>query len=67
MKLRNILAIYEKNEDLVSIGAYQSGSNAKLDYALRKIDSVNEFLKQGVYERFSREEMIEQMQKILTD
>ncbi len=49
-KLRNVLATYQENEDLINIGAYQRGSNAKVDYAIQMIDLVQAFLTQGVYE-----------------
>ena len=64
-KLRDILSVYEKNSDLVSIGAYKPGSNRKLDYALSKIDEVNRFLKQDVNEAFSYEQTIKKLEAIL--
>lgn len=60
-RIRDILSIYEKNADLVAIGAYKAGSNRKLDFALSKIDAVNGFLTQGVDESFSYEACIRQM------
>ena len=57
-RIRDILSVYEKNIDLVSIGAYKPGTNRKLDFALSKIDAVNAFLCQGVDEAFSHEETI---------
>jgi flagellum-specific ATP synthase len=50
----------------VSIGAYKSGSNPKLDFALTKIDKINEFLKQGTQEVFTYEQCLEQMNRILS-
>lgn len=64
-RIRDILSIYEKNADLIAIGAYKSGSNRKLDYALSKIDSVNQFLMQDVNESFGYEESVAKMQDIL--
>lgn len=64
-RIRDILSIYEKNADLVAIGAYKAGSNRKLDFALSKIDAVNGFLTQGVDESFSYEACICQMREIL--
>ena len=64
-RIRDILSIYEKNADLVAIGAYKAGSNRKLDFALSKIDAVNGFLTQGVDESFSYEACIRQMREIL--
>lgn len=64
-RLRDILSIYEKNADLVAIGAYKPGSNRKLDFALSKIDAINTFLTQGVNEAFTYEETLEKMAEIL--
>ncbi|MCR4892457.1 MAG: FliI/YscN family ATPase, partial [Lachnospiraceae bacterium] len=41
-KLKSVLATYQEAEDLINIGAYQKGSNAKIDYAITKIDTVND-------------------------
>ncbi len=64
-KLRDILSIYEKNEDLIAIGAYKTGTNPRLDYAISKIDSINNFLKQGINETFSYDESLKQLERIL--
>ena len=45
-RLQEILATYYQAEDLVNIGAYQKGSNPRIDLALENIHSINEFLKQ---------------------
>ena len=58
-KLRNVLATYNEAEDLINIGAYKSGSNPSIDYAISKIDEVNEFLCQDVDEKFSFEDSME--------
>lgn len=49
-KLREVLANYEKQRDLILLGAYQYGTDPKTDYAIDKIDEVEAFLKQGVIE-----------------
>ena len=63
-RLRNLLRIYQKNADLISIGAYKKGNNAALDEAVSKIDSINAFLKQEIWERFSYEEVLGLMENI---
>jgi flagellum-specific ATP synthase len=50
-KLRELLAIYKKAEDLINIGAYVKGSNPQVDRAIEKIDAINSFLRQGVQDR----------------
>jgi len=47
MRLREVLATYERNKDLILIGAYEKGSDARVDYALRIIDRINAFLQQA--------------------
>lgn len=64
-QIRDVLAVYEKNSDLVSIGAYKAGTNPKLDYALGKIDGINRFLCQDVNETFSYEQDLNIMRKLL--
>ena len=64
-RVRDILSIYEKNADLVSIGAYKAGTNPKLDHALKKMDAINQFLMQGTNEAFSYDESLAQMRRIL--
>ncbi len=58
-KLKNVLATYSEAEDLINIGAYKSGSNPEIDYAISKIQAVNEFLQQEIHEKFSFEETLE--------
>lgn len=64
-EIRDILSIYEKNEDLISIGAYKSGTNPKLDQAIARIDKVNQFLCQGIQENDSYEDILVKMKAIL--
>jgi flagellum-specific ATP synthase len=45
-RLREVLATYRRKEDLITIGAYQPGSDVRTDYAIAKVDELNGFLKQ---------------------
>lgn len=45
-RFRELLAAYHGSEDLIKIGAYQSGSNALVDQALEKIDGLTQYLRQ---------------------
>lgn len=66
-KLKNVLATYNEAEDLINIGAYKSGSNPSIDYAISKIDAVNRFLCQDVDEKFTFEESVEMMEALFED
>ena len=65
--LKNVLATYSEAEDLVNIGAYKAGSNPSIDYALSKIDAVNGFLQQDVYEKFTFEESIRLLEELFPE
>lgn len=47
-KMREIMAIYADAKDLIDVGAYEHGSNPKIDTAIRMMPEVNTFLKQSV-------------------
>ena len=64
-RLRDVMGVYEKNSDLVSIGAYKAGTNPKLDYALSKIDGINQFLMQDIGASFTYEQDLEMMRQLL--
>jgi type III secretion protein N (ATPase) len=48
--MREVMANYEKQRDLILLGAYQYGTDPKTDYAIDKIEEVESFLKQGLHE-----------------
>ncbi|ASW43098.1 flagellar protein export ATPase FliI [Clostridium isatidis] len=48
---RDLLATYKDAEDLINLGAYVKGSNKKIDLAIKYIESINKFLKQGIEEK----------------
>lgn len=58
-KLKTVLATYNEAEDLINIGAYKRGSNPSIDYAISKIDAVNQFLCQDVDEKFDFDTSVE--------
>lgn len=66
-KLKNVLATYNEAEDLINIGAYKIGSNPGIDYAIEKINAVNEFLMQDVEEKFTFEETVELMEELFRE
>jgi flagellum-specific ATP synthase len=64
-RLKEILATYRKAEDLINIGAYVSGSNPKIDYAIQMIDKINAYLKQEIDETVFFEESVAQLDALL--
>jgi flagellum-specific ATP synthase len=64
--MRELLAAYADHEDLISIGAYRRGANAKVDAAIALQEELNRFLRQDVAEASSIEEAREGLSKLAT-
>jgi len=54
--LRELSGAYRDHEDLISIGAYRSGSNRAVDISIELQDHINAYLKQKVEESSSLED-----------
>ena len=54
-RLRELLAHYEENRDLVSVGAYRQGADQLMDQAIQKIGAIEQFLFQGKHARTAAE------------
>jgi flagellum-specific ATP synthase len=50
-QFRQTLATYQQNRDLISIGAYQRGTDARIDNAVTLWPRMQKFLQQGIQER----------------
>lgn len=65
-KVRELLAAYEKAEDLINIGAYQMGSNRTIDLAIARHQEILDFLKQERDEKANFNNSIEKILQIKT-
>ncbi|MCD6237790.1 MAG: flagellar protein export ATPase FliI [Thermotogae bacterium] len=63
-RLLDLISTYNNAKDLIDIGAYVDGSDPKIDEAKSKIDDINAFLQQDVWEKSSFEETISRMEEI---
>ena len=63
--LRQLMAVLQANEDLLSIGAYKSGANPKLDEAIRKRSLIERFLMQATHENTSYESTLQMIEGIV--
>ncbi len=50
-KFVEVLATYKRVEDMINLGAYKEGTNPKVDYAIRMIDRMKTYLRQGMTEK----------------
>ncbi len=60
-KIRNLLAAYKKNEDLINIGAYVNGSDPVTDKAIKYMNDINAFLQQSIDEKTAYDETIDKL------
>jgi flagellum-specific ATP synthase len=58
-KFKESLAIYRQSEDLINIGAYKTGSNPGIDYAISKNDGMQSYLKQSIHDPVTMQESIQ--------
>lgn len=63
-RIRNMLAIYQDNQDLISIGAYKSGTNPELDTAIEHMEAINTFLMQEVDTKITFEDTIKLLKEL---
>ncbi len=63
-RFKSVLATYKEAEDLINLGAYVSGSNKDIDFAIKTIDKINNYLIQGIEESVSLQESIDGIKTI---
>ena len=63
-RVRELLAAYERAEDLINIGAYNQGSNKIVDEAIKRHDRIKDFLQQNREEIAELQTSVEQLMKI---
>src|SRR6204780_1603854 len=63
-KLLEALALYHDSQDLIQLGAYVAGTNAKLDAAIRCRPEILDFLKQDAQSFCKLPETLERLSKL---
>jgi len=64
-RVRQLVAAYREAEDLINIGAYVKGSNPMIDLAISKMEPLNSFFRQGIFEYVPHEDAVRQLAEIL--
>ena len=62
--MRDMIATWRENEELIRLGAYRRGTDAKVDRAILLRDDIDGFLRQGVEEVTPFEETVEALIRI---
>jgi flagellum-specific ATP synthase len=63
-RFRQVYSTYQENRDLVSVGAYQPGSNTRLDEAIALWPSIIEFLRQHQNQSVDAETSLRQLREL---
>ena len=64
-EFRQSLSIYQQNRDLIAIGAYQRGSDPRIDSAIAMWPSMQKFMQQDVHERVDYRNSVAQLNVLM--
>ncbi len=64
-RLKQLVSSYQRNRDLISVGAYQHGTDPMLDEAIRLQPQIATFLQQGIREQSTTEQGLAQLGSLL--
>lgn len=63
-KIRELMAVYQNNAQMINAGIYQKGNSAAIDEAIDKYDEIEEFLKQEEDEKCSMEDTLKKLSAV---
>jgi len=66
-KLKQLNSRYMRSIDLISVGAYEAGSDPVLDKAVQKHELIEQFLQQDISERADMNESVQLLSHVLAD
>ena len=66
-RMRQLSALYEHNRDLITIGAYQRGSDPRVDEAIARWPQVESYLRQDMFESVPLPQSIAQLRLLAAD
>ncbi len=65
-RMKDLMAAYRENEDLIQIGAYVTGTNERVDRSIKVHDRLELFLRQDRKENINFESVLSQLKEIDT-
>ena len=66
-EVRKILGVYADAEDLISVGAYRTGSSPEIDRAIAMKPKIDKFLRQQIFEKSTFEETLSGLKGLFED
>jgi len=65
-RFKQILSTYRQNQDLISVGAYQRGSNERIDEAIEYNPRLLDFLQQGLDQSFDISTSVDGLKSLMS-
>jgi flagellum-specific ATP synthase len=65
-QFRQILSTWQQNRDLIAIGAYQRGNDARIDAAINLWPQMQKFMQQGLKEKVVFKQSVNELNALLT-
>lgn len=66
-RFKQLTSAYQRNRDLINVGAYAAGSDPMLDEAIQLFPSMTKFLQQDIDERCDYPAACEQLSQVIPD
>jgi flagellum-specific ATP synthase len=66
-KMRNLMATYQDAKDLIDIGAYEPGTNPRIDLAIQLMPEINAFLQQRITDIVDMDSTIKRLKDMMAN
>ncbi|MEW8396844.1 MAG: flagellar protein export ATPase FliI [Candidatus Thiodiazotropha sp.] len=61
---KHLYSVYQQNRDLISVGAYEAGSDEQIDIAISAMPALSQFLRQDMFTRVTLEQSLEDLEAL---
>jgi flagellum-specific ATP synthase len=61
---KHLYSVYQQNRDLISVGAYEAGSDENIDIAISAMPALSRFLRQDMHTRVTLEQSLEDLEAL---
>jgi len=65
-RFRRLWSLYQQNQDLIQVGAYEAGSNPELDQAIRLREHMEGFLRQDMQEKVDAATTLHRLRELMS-
>ncbi|MDF1529346.1 MAG: flagellum-specific ATP synthase FliI, partial [Sedimenticola sp.] len=63
---KQLYSLYRQNQDLINVGAYEPGTDERIDSAIQAIPELERFLRQDMNTPVSQEASLSQLEELFT-